>query len=83
MPAVTGNERRSAWTLMNAYTERFKRTNALDLPGRTVRLHGMLDQLTFGAVQGLDAIEEVDAVVVDSTPQLIDSVPGMPPVMVG
>ena len=83
MPAVNGNERRSAWTLMNAYTERFKRTNALDLPGRTVRLHGMLDHLTFGEEQGLDAIEEVDAVVVDSTPQLIDAGPGLPPVMVG
>jgi hypothetical protein len=83
MPAVNGTERRSAWTLMNAYTERFKTTNALDLPGRTVRLHGMLDQLTFGEVQGLDAIEEVDAVVVGSTPQLIDAGPGMPPVMVG
>ena len=83
MPANNGNERRSAWTLMNAYTERFKSTNALDLPGRTVRLHGMLDHLTFGEVQGLDAIEEVDAVVVGSTPQLIDAGPGLPPVMVG
>ena len=83
MPANNGNERRSAWTLMNAYTERFKSTNALDLPGRTVRLHGMLDQLTFGEVQGLDAIEEVDAVVVETTPQIIDAGPGLPPVMVG
>ena len=72
---------RSAWTLMNAYTQRFKSTNALDLPGRTVRLHGMLDQLTFGEEQGLEAIE--DAVVVETTPQLIDAGPGMPPVMVG
>mgnify|MGYP003638677760 FL=1 len=76
----SGNERRSAWTLMNAYTERFKSTNALDLPGRTVRLHGMLDELTFGEVQGL---EEVDATVVETTPRLIDAGPGMPPVMVG
>ena len=76
----SGNERRSAWTLMNAYTERFKSTNALDLPGRTVRLHGMLDELTFGEVQGL---EEVDATVVETTPQLIDAGPGLPPVMVG
>jgi len=81
MPSNNGNERRSAWTLMNAYTQRFKSTNALDLPGRTVRLHGMLDQLTFGEEQGLEAIE--DAVVVETTPQLIDAGPGLPPVMVG
>ena len=45
-----------------------------------MRLHGMLDELTFGEVQGL---EEVDATVVETTPRLIDAGPGMPPVMVG
>jgi hypothetical protein len=41
----------------------------------------MLDQLTFGEEQGLEDIS--DAVVVETTPQLIDAGPGMPPVMVG
>ena len=79
LPSNNGNERRTAWTLMNSYTERFKGTNAMDLPGRTIRLHGMLDQLTFGE----ELVIEEQAEVVDTVPSFIDSVPGLPPVMIG
>ncbi len=60
---------------MNAYTERFKGTNALDLPGRSIRLHAMLDELTFGEEQ---IIQEAE--VINSVPGYVDTVPGMPPV---
>lgn len=75
LPSNNGNERRTAWTLMNAYTERFKGTNALDLPGRSIRLHAMLDELTFGEEQ---IIQEAE--VINSVPGYVDTVPGMPPV---
>jgi hypothetical protein len=75
LPSDNGNERHTAWTLMNAYTQKFKSTNALDLPGRSIRLHSMLDQLTFGEEQ---IIQEAE--VVNSVPGYIDTVPGLPPV---
>jgi hypothetical protein len=34
---------RTAWSLLNAYTQAYKATNPLDLPARTTRLHGLLD----------------------------------------
>jgi len=79
--STNGNLVPTAWTLMNAYTERFKRTNALDLPGRTIRLHGMLDTLTFGELKNLDTTDVIEAQVVESTPQFVEAIPGMPPVI--
>lgn len=36
---------RTVWSLMNAYTEVLKGLNLSELPRRTVRLHGLLDQV--------------------------------------
>lgn len=38
-------EARTAWSLLNAYTEVFKGTNTFDLSARTRRLHGILEPL--------------------------------------
>lgn len=38
-------EARNAWSLLNAYTEVLKGSNALELPRRTTRLYGLLDQV--------------------------------------
>lgn len=34
---------RNAWSLFNAYTETFKQTSPVELPKRTIALHGMFD----------------------------------------
>lgn len=39
-------EPRTAWSLFNAYTEVLKGLSLAELPRRTVRLHGLLDQVT-------------------------------------
>lgn len=54
-------EDRNGWSLYNAYTQVFKGTNPLDLVGRTIRLHGLLD-MQFGA---LEEIPEADFEVVE------------------
>lgn len=38
-------EDRNAWSLFNGFTEVFKRTNPLDLTSRTMRLHGLMDEV--------------------------------------
>jgi hypothetical protein len=38
-------EERTAWSLMNSFTQVFKDTNPLDLGKRTTRLHGLLDMV--------------------------------------
>ncbi len=71
---------RTAWSLFNGFTQVFKETNPLDLTGRSVRLHGLLDMITdaFGVDAGtpdfgeglrtLAGIEEVEAVEVEDDP---------------
>lgn len=71
---------RTAWSLFNGFTQVFKETNPLDLTGRSVRLHGLLDMVTdaFGVEGGtpdfgeglrtLAGIEEVEAVEVAAEP---------------
>lgn len=44
-PAHEVFEERNAWSLMNAYTEVLKGSNALELPRRTTRLYGLFDQV--------------------------------------
>lgn len=38
-------EPRTLWSLQNAFTEVYKEANVLDTPGRTTRLHGLLDSV--------------------------------------
>lgn len=42
---------RTGWSLFNAYTEVLKESNALDLPQRTQRLHGLLDLASGALIQ--------------------------------
>lgn len=53
-------EKRNAWSLFNAYTEVFKGTNQLELPQRTTRLHGLLDQVTGLALKAPEVGEGVE-----------------------
>lgn len=55
IPAILGEWRkprheefapRTAWSLFNAFTEVLKAVSLPELPNRTVRLHGLLDQVT-------------------------------------
>jgi len=45
-------EDRNAWSLFNGFTEVFKKTNPLDLTQRTMRLHGLFDEVA--AAGGMD-----------------------------
>ena len=60
---------RTGWTLLNAYTEVFKKVNALTLPDRTIKLHRMLDILCNGSEMSLEDVStpEPDAVAEDYT----------------
>ena len=49
---------RTGWTLLNAYTEVFKRVHALTLPNRTIKLHRMLDILCDGAELTLESVSQ-------------------------
>ena len=49
---------RTGWTLLNAYTEVFKRVHALTLPNRTIKLHRMLDVLCDGAELTLESVSQ-------------------------
>lgn len=56
-------EERNVWSLFNAYTEVFKDTNQLELPRRTVLLHGLMDQASGLVVEGPlvgEGMEDVD-----------------------
>jgi hypothetical protein len=44
-PQYEDFEDRTAWSLMNGFTEVFKDTNAMTLPQRSTRLHGLLDMV--------------------------------------
>ena len=49
---------RTGWTLLNAYTEAFKRATPLTLSNRTIKLHRMLDVLCDGAELTLESVTE-------------------------
>jgi len=49
---------RTGWTLLNAYTEVFKRVHALTLPNRTIKLHRMLDILCDGTELTLESVSQ-------------------------
>ena len=53
---------RTAWSLQNAYTEIFKRSNPVDLTARSLRLHGLLDLV---ATEGGHDPDQIDLLAVD------------------
>ena len=60
---------RTGWTLLNAYTEAFKKVTPLTLSNRTIKLHRMLDVLCNGSEMSLEDVStpEPDVVAEDYT----------------
>ncbi len=58
-PKYEDFEERNAWSLLNSFTEVFKDANALTLPPKTTRLHGLLDMV----VEATYEREEVEVLI--------------------